>query len=81
MLAAAGCLLRCAQGELLAELEGELFDLRDQLAAAAGERVRQQQQQQQQDWYTGHMQCNTGVVVHKQSIKSHDGSCYWCVPV
>jgi hypothetical protein len=34
----------CLQGELLAELEGELFDLRDQLAASAGEAVQQQQQ-------------------------------------
>jgi hypothetical protein len=41
------------QSELLAELEGELFDLRDQLAASAGEARQQQrrpqQQQQQQE--------------------------------
>jgi hypothetical protein len=30
-------LLPLLQGELLAELEGQLYDLRDQLAQAAGE--------------------------------------------
>jgi hypothetical protein len=34
----AGCAPPCVQGELLAELEGELYDLRDQLGQAAGKR-------------------------------------------
>jgi hypothetical protein len=43
-----GLPLLLLQSELLAELEGELFDLRDQLAASAGEATQQQQQQHQE---------------------------------